>query len=256
MANLPVKDGAGNNVFLKATGTGTNDSNAYRTTNRLENTSGAEINPATEDGNLAAIATDAAALEILVTTIDAVLDAIRAAVEGTLTVGGTVTANAGTNLNTSALALETGGNLAAIATDAAAIETLLGTIDADTSALAGAVSGSEVQVDVVSMPAPTVATLGTFANRSTNTGATPNTWVQVAASNANRTRFFFNLPSSAASPVLIGLGGAASEVEIAEVNPGGSFVLEQGHLACDTQRIAVQSAGTSIAFYAHEYTRS
>ncbi len=50
-----------------------------------------------------------------------------------ITVDGTVTANAGTNLNTSALALETGGNLATVA---------------------GAVSGNEMQVDVVaSLPA-------------------------------------------------------------------------------------------------------
>lgn len=50
-------------------------------------------------------------------------------------IAGTVTANAGTNLNTSALALESGGNLATVA---------------------GAVSGSEMQVDVVaSLPAGT-----------------------------------------------------------------------------------------------------
>lgn len=48
---------------------------------------------------------------------------------GVLTVDGAVTANAGTNLNTSALALESGGNLATIA---------------------GAVSGTEMQVDIVS----------------------------------------------------------------------------------------------------------
>ena len=66
---------------------------------------------------------------------------------------GTVTANAGTNLNTSALALESGGNLASAAT-------LLGTIDADTGnistkidTLAGAVAGSEMQVDVLTVPA-------------------------------------------------------------------------------------------------------
>lgn len=40
-----------------------------------------------------------------------------------ITVDGTITANAGTNLNTSALALETGGNLATIATKATDIET-------------------------------------------------------------------------------------------------------------------------------------
>lgn len=50
------------------------------------------------------------------------------AVSGSVTTSGTVTANAGTNLNTSALALESGGNLAAVA---------------------GAVSGSEMQVDIV-----------------------------------------------------------------------------------------------------------
>lgn len=50
-------------------------------------------------------------------TAQTALDAIAASVAGTLTVAthavtGTVTANAGTNLNTSALALEAGGNLA------------------------------------------------------------------------------------------------------------------------------------------------
>lgn len=39
------------------------------------------------------------------------------AVTGTVTISGTVTANAGTNLNTSLLALESGGNLASIKTD-------------------------------------------------------------------------------------------------------------------------------------------
>src|SRR6185503_19673745 len=38
---------------------------------------------------------------------------------GSVTVDGSVTANAGTNLNTSALALESGGNLAAIASSLA-----------------------------------------------------------------------------------------------------------------------------------------
>jgi hypothetical protein len=48
----------------------------------------------------------------------------------------TVTANAGTNLNTSLLALESGGNLAAIATSLAALD--------------NAVAGNELQVDIVS----------------------------------------------------------------------------------------------------------
>lgn len=69
-------------------------------------------------GNLAAIATDAAAMETLLTGID--------------------------------------GDTGAIREDAAAIEALLTTIDADTGNLAGAVIGSEVQVDVVAaLPAGT-----------------------------------------------------------------------------------------------------
>jgi len=69
---------------------------------------------------------------------------------GALTVDGTVTANAGTNLNTSALALEAGGNLATVA---------------------GAVSGTEMQVDVVaSLPAGTNAIGKLAANSGVDIG--------------------------------------------------------------------------------------
>jgi tetrahydromethanopterin S-methyltransferase subunit B len=116
-----------------------------------------------------------------------------------VTVEGSVTANAGANLNTSALALETGGNLAGIKTNTDDIETLLTTIEGNqlpdghnitvdnvsipvtgdfypvTQPVSGtitetnsgaiktavekiddAISGSEMQVDVVSMPTTTI----------------------------------------------------------------------------------------------------
>lgn len=58
----------------------------------------------------------------------------------TITVDGTITANAGTNLNTSALALESGGNLAAAATSLATLDNI--------------VAGNEAQCDIVgSLPA-------------------------------------------------------------------------------------------------------
>lgn len=47
--------------------------------------------------------------------------------QATQPVSGTVTANAGTNLNTSALALETGGNLASVATNTTNIPNVVGT---------------------------------------------------------------------------------------------------------------------------------
>jgi hypothetical protein len=57
-------------------------------------------------------------------------------------VSGNVTANAGTNLNTAALALESGGNLAAAATSLALLD--------------NAISGNEMQVDIVgALPAGT-----------------------------------------------------------------------------------------------------
>lgn len=61
-------------------------------------------------------------------------------VSDSVTVTGTVTANAGTNLNTSALALET---------TATSIKTAVETLD-------NAIAGSEMQVDVVTMPTTTV----------------------------------------------------------------------------------------------------
>ena len=79
-----------------------------------------------------------------------------------------VTANAGTNLNTSLLALEAGGNLAAAAASLAALDNI--------------VAGSEAQVDVVTSALPTgaatEATLGTIdtdtGNIATNTTDIPS----------------------------------------------------------------------------------
>lgn len=86
-----------------------------------------------------------------------------------VTVTGTVTANAGTNLNTSALALESGGNLDTIAGDTTSIdgkitacntgavvissgavtETNSGAIKTAVELIDNAISGNEMQVDVV-----------------------------------------------------------------------------------------------------------
>ena len=71
--------------------------------------SNVRINPAKEDGHLSSLDTKIIACN-------------------TGAVAGSVTANAGTNLNTSTLALEAGGNLATIAGKDFATETTLGTI--------------------------------------------------------------------------------------------------------------------------------
>jgi hypothetical protein len=128
----------------------------------------------TIDADTSAIVTDAAAIEVLLTTIEGnqLADGHNVTVDNaSIAVTGTVAANAGTNLNTSALALEAGGNLAAIATDAAAIEVLLGTIDTDTSALADTVDDGQVQVDIVAaLPAGTNAIGKLAANSGVDIG--------------------------------------------------------------------------------------
>jgi hypothetical protein len=178
------------------------------------------------------------------TTLAAVLAKLDASIavtgtfwQATQPVSGTVTANAGTNLNTSALALESGGVLddvlAAVlalgvaigdlatgaetqpvsvaslplptgaATSAKqdtvighldGVEGLLTTIDADTGALAGTVSGSEVQVDVVgALPAGTnnigdvdVLSLPKVATETQSNVPSSATSVTLLASNASR----------------------------------------------------------------------
>ncbi len=94
-------------------------------------------------------------------------------------VSGTVTCNAGTNLNTSALATS------AIQTTQSGyldgIEGLLTTIDGDTGTLAGAVSGSEMQVDVLTLPAVT-GTVTCNAGTDLNTSALATSAIQTTQS--------------------------------------------------------------------------
>ena len=222
-------------------------------------------NTITIDGTVTAnlSATDNAVLDDIASDTESIKTSLETAggqlvnlgVNNDVTVTGSVTANAGTNLNTSALALESGGNLASIKaktdnipvlgqalvagsvpvvlpasqittlTPPAAItgystsakqdtiighidgiegsidglesavdgiegmidgvEALLGTIDADTSnittkidTVAGAVSGTEMQVDVLTMPTTTVQ--GTI---TANLSATDNAVLDDIAAN-------------------------------------------------------------------------
>lgn len=78
---------------------------------------------------------------------------------GVLTVDGTVTANAGTNLNTSALALEA-GNIATAAT-------LLGTIDADTGSIATSATSIDGKITACNTGAVVISSGTVTANLST-----------------------------------------------------------------------------------------
>jgi hypothetical protein len=124
------------------------------------------------DDILAAIS----AQSLLVDTLEALLTSIKTAVEildnaiagneiqadivTMPAITGAVTANAGTNLNTSALALESGGALDDIVTLLTAQALMLDGLETELTAVKTAVqiiddmiSGNEAQVDVVTMPA-------------------------------------------------------------------------------------------------------
>jgi hypothetical protein len=93
-----------------------------------------------------------------------------------VTVTGSVTADLGANndvtvTGTVDLGATDNAVLDAIAADGDAIQTVLGTIDGDTSTLAGAVSGTEMQVDVVgALPAGTNAIGKLAANSGVDIG--------------------------------------------------------------------------------------
>lgn len=106
-------------------------------------------------------------------------------VDGAVTVSGTVTADLGATDN-------------AVLDDIAA---KLGTIDADTSALAGAISGTEVQVDIVSLPA--VDTELTTGDLDTGAGTDTRAVVGLVGSSSGGGQL---IPGSATDGLLVNLG--------------------------------------------------
>lgn len=90
-----------------------------------------------------------------------------------LTVDGSVTANAGTNLNTSALALEAGGNLAAAAVSLAVLDNIVSGSEAQVDIVAALPAGNNNigDVDIASSALPTgAATEATLATRALEAG--------------------------------------------------------------------------------------
>lgn len=99
-------------------------------------------------------------------------------VDGTVSVSGTVAVSAATLPLPSGAA--TAANQSTIIGHVDNIEALLGTIDADTSVLAGVVSGSEMQVDVVSSALPTgAATEATLSALASEDFATETTLASI-----------------------------------------------------------------------------
>lgn len=171
---------------------------------------------------------------------NAVLDAIQAATEGTAAALSDVASDTGLAAIVSELQLKVN------ATDAQPVS------NAALSSLGGAISGNEVQVDVVGhLP---VRPKGTAAAIS-RTIAVADTWEELTASNANRSEWGVN---PAAESYDIGVGDSGSEVYLFTVPSTATapFVLPSGLYRTNTERLVVRCAATAIAIQGWQYTES
>jgi hypothetical protein len=166
-------------------------------------------------------------------------------------VSGTVTANAGTNLNTSALALETGGNLATLAGTVIAgkvatvanagtnLNTSLLALESggNLATLAGGVTSSKYQVNVTNA---TIAVTGTFwqATQPVSGTVTAN-----AGTNLNTSALALETGGNLAT-LAGGISGGKYQTTIATALPAGTNVL--GHVIIDSGTITTVSAVTAI----------
>lgn len=194
-----------------------------------------------QDGSGNDISSTGGALDVNLSSSDITLDtAITSAptisIQGTVTalitstpttpIMGTITANAGTNLNTSALALESGGNLDSIA---ASLDTLDGTV-----------SSGKIQVDVIS--APTISVQGTV---STSVVSAPTLFAVVNTSAqgvTNSLATILNFPATQAVSGTI----TANQGTSPWVTSGTATVTQSGvvHVDDNASSLTVDNGGT------------
>lgn len=149
--------------------------------------------------------------------VDATTGDVQVDVTNTVTISGTVTANAGTNLNTSALATE--ATLATIDTDTGNIATNTSTTATNTTTIAGAVSGNEMQVDIVAYP--------TVSSVTEATGGVTTSNAEILASSASRKGGYIENVSD--TTVWLSLGGTATTAApTSKLTPNGTFGLTIG----------------------------
>lgn len=154
--------------------------------------------------------------------------------QGTQPVSGTVTANAGTNLNTSLLALESGGNLAAITAaiqimddwdeaDRAKVNSIAG--QAGVQGGAGAVTALTQRVviatDQTSIPVTQSGVAGTLANGAET--AVAGSAVQIVASNSSRKILI--VQNTGVANVRVGVTGVTATTGF-RLTPGSMFIFE------------------------------
>jgi len=163
--------------------------------------------------------------------------------QATQPVSGTVTSNAGTNLNTSLLALESGGNLATIAGSiTAAVEQanekqingvapLMGNGVTGTGSQRVTISSDNTPFTVNTQPAPAVTGGLTFVNAQP-TASTNSTLVitgahqvyHIVATNNSATINYLRLYNSASAPTCSSASNLQAEIAIPASTSGAGFV--------------------------------
>lgn len=162
---------------------------------------------------------------------------------GSLTVDGTVTANAGTNLNTSALALETGGNLAAAATS---LGNLDNSVDGNYLNVNMNIAGTDVGAGAAAVPISdggntiTVDNGGTFAVQAACTLGAETTKVigtvnvaasqtiavtQATAGNLNCTEASAADIKTAVQTIDNCISGSEAQVDVVAALPAGTNII-------------------------------
>lgn len=131
------------------------------------------------------------------------------------------------------------------------VETVLGTIDADTSALAGAVAGTEVQVDVLTMPVVAVSQSGTWdevgINDSGNSITVDNAQLSVVGTGTEAAALRVTIASDSTGVLSVDDNGAALTVDgtvTAELSATDNAVLDA--IEADTTTLAGAVSGTEM----------
>lgn len=150
---------------------------------------------------------------------------------GTFAVSGTVTANAGTNLNTSLLALESGGNLASIKTD----------VDNLSLSQASTTSGQKgnLTLTATTTSAPTYVTAQSNPLSTTTSGALR---IDLGATTANTTAIKVD-GSAVTQPVSIAGNQAVNVAQINGVTP----LMGNGTSGTGAQRVVIASDNTAFS---------
>jgi hypothetical protein len=154
---------------------------------------------------------------------------------GSLTVDGSVTANAGTNLNTSLLALEAGGNLAAIKAD-------VDKIPPQGQALAAASMPVVLPADQITTLTPPAAITGfaTAANQSTEIASLAN--LDVALS--TRLKAADTLAAVTTVGTITNVVHVDDNSSTLSIDDGAGSITVDGTVAFSNTTIAVTNAGT------------